>query len=147
MLRAIVSQLMFPTSFVNSCTLTPITPLLIGGIHEALQALNENQADTPQEKPCPSGGGATNPNTPDPNDNENYGNLKTVSKQKLNDDKIDAHSFKEDIVGKGSGGNYNISVDPKGNVYLTPRFPGGGANVPTGYNYPSLMDSYPLLTP
>jgi RHS repeat-associated protein len=118
------------------------TGILAYGLYEAIKALNENQANTPPEKSCPIDlGGATNPNTPDPNDPG--GDLRKVSDSQLKNDGIDAHSVKNDFLGN-QGGKYNISTDSQGNVQLTPVKPGAAPNVNTGLKYTELSNLYPL---
>lgn len=117
------------------------TGILLYGIYDAIKALNQNEADKPQEKSCPNDSGATNPNTPDPNDPG--GDLRQVPNNQLKNDGIDAHALKEDFLGN-QGGRYNISVDGEGNVQLTPVRPGAAPNVNTGLNYNQLAELYPL---
>jgi filamentous hemagglutinin len=72
------------------------------------------------------------------------GNLKNLSNGKMENDGIDAHALKEDFVGPENVSKFNTAVDGDGNVVLTPRIAGNGANVPTGLNYSELSDLYPL---
>jgi RHS repeat-associated protein len=115
--------------------------LLAWGLYDALRALNENPEGKRQETSCPADGGATNPNTPDPDDPG--GNLKKMSDNQLKNDGIDAHLLKRDFLGN-QGGRYNISVDTNGNVQLTPVRPGSVPNVNTGFKYHELANLYPL---
>jgi hypothetical protein len=117
--------------------------LLAYGLYEAIKAYNESEADKPQEKACPiNPGGATNPNTPDP-DNDPAGDLKKVSDSQLKKDGIDAHGLKDDFVGN-QGGRYNIATDAQGNVQLTPVKPGAAPNINTNLKYTDLPNLYPL---
>jgi hypothetical protein len=72
------------------------------------------------------------------------GDLKVQKNNRLKNLGIDAEAAKEDIVGRGNGGKFNIAVGPDGKVYLTPVRKGSGPPVETDFTLDDLADIYPL---
>ena len=90
------------------------------------------------------GGAAPPPGDEDPK----KGDIKTSDDKQLKKDGIDAEKFKEDVIGKRRGGEFNVAVDKStGEVYLTPVRRGAGEPIRTGYQYFELSNLFPRSGP
>ena len=89
--------------------------------------------------------GESTPGMPpdDPNDPDNIGNYKKVKDSHLKRMKIDAHSLKEDFVGRSNISKFNISVDEANNIVLTP-VKKGGIPIRTGITPDDATSIYPV---
>ncbi len=80
----------------------------------------------------------------DKDDTPAAGDLKVQKNNRLKNKGIDAEAAKEDIVGRGNGGKFNIAVGPDGKVYLVPVRKGAGPPVATDFTLEDLAEIYPL---